>query len=379
MEVRMEVRMNQPVRTPIVQFGTSRFLQAHADLFLSEAREGGQPVGPVTIVQTTASGARAGRLKAFDGSPIPIVIRGIENGAAVERTVGVTSLVRGLSAVDDWAEVERIVVEEAEILISNTSDAGFALQEGERLGADVPRSFPLKLLKLLVARHEAGGAPLTLFPCELIPRNGDVLKALLQGLAEENGLPEAFRAWLDRCLFANSLVDRIVSEPIEPAGAVAEPYALWAIEKQPGLQAPCVHRDVRMVDDLSVHERLKLFILNLGHTVLAEWWRDTGRPEGELVRQIVADPSVRQALDAIYDGEVLPIFLAGGILEAPEYRASVLERFENPFLAHRLAEIFGNHAEKKRRRIGGLLAWKQAQGLDLPTPRLDAILASPVG
>jgi tagaturonate reductase len=371
--------MSEPVRTPIVQFGTSRFLQAHADLFLSEARGRGQDVGPVTIVQTTASGARSGRLAAFDGTPIPIVIRGIENGAPVERTVGVTSLVRGLSAVDNWAEVERIVVDEAKILISNTSDAGFALVEGERLGSDVPRSFPLKLLKLLVARWQADGAPLTLFPCELIPRNGDVLRALLLKLSDENGLSDPFRAWLESCLFANSLVDRIVSEPIEPAGAVAEPYALWAIEKQAGLVAPCIHPDVRMVDDLAVYERLKLFILNLGHTVLAEWWRETGRAEGELVREIVANPALRQKLDAIYDAEVLPIFAAGGVLEAPSYRASVLERFENPFLAHRLAEIFGNHAEKKRRRIGGLLAWKQAQGLDLPTPRLDAILASPIG
>jgi tagaturonate reductase len=371
--------MSEPVRTPIVQFGTSRFLQAHADLFLSEAREQGQDVGPVTIVQTTASGARSGRLKAFDGSPIPIVIRGIENGAPVERTVGVTSLVRGLSAVDNWDEVQRIVVEEAKILISNTSDAGFALNEGERLGSDVPRAFPLKLLKLLVARWQAKGAPLTLFPCELIPRNGDVLKALLLTLADENDLPAEFVAWLDTCLFANSLVDRIVSEPIEPAGAVAEPYALWAIEKQPGLAAPCLHPDVRMVDDLAVYERLKLFILNLGHTVLAEGWRETYRPEGELVRESLADPVVREKLDAIYDAEVLPIFAAGGILEAPEYRASVLERFENPFLAHRLAEIFGNHAEKKRRRIGGLLAWKRELGLDLPTPRLEAILASSIG
>lgn len=371
--------MSEPVRTPIVQFGTSRFLQAHADLFLSEARGQGQDVGPVTIVQTTSSGTRSGRLKAFDGSPIPIVIRGIEKGAPVERTVGVTALVRGLSAVDDWATVERIVVEEAKILISNTSDAGFALNEGERLGSEVPRSFPLKLLKLLVARHQAGGAPLTVFPCELVPRNGDVLRAMLLKLAAENGLSADFVAWLEACIFANSLVDRIVSEPIEPAGAVAEPYALWAIEKQAGLVAPCIHPDVRMVDDLAVYERLKLFILNLGHTVLAETWRATGRPEGELVREIVADPTVRRELDAVYDAEVLPIFAAGGILEAPEYRASVLERFENPYLAHRLAEIFGNHAEKKRRRIGGLLAWKQAIGLALDTPKLEAILGSEIG
>jgi tagaturonate reductase len=371
--------MTDPVRTPIVQFGTSRFLQAHADLFLSEARGQGQAVGPVTIVQTTASGARSGRLKAFDGTPIPIVIRGIEAGVPVERTAHVTCLVRGLSAVEQWGEVERVVVEEAEILVSNTSDAGFALNEGERLGDAVPKSFPFKLLKLLVARQEAGGAPLTLFPCELIPRNGDVLKALLLQLADENGLSGEFRAWLSSCVFANSLVDRIVSEPIEPAGAVAEPYALWAIEKQPGLVAPCVHPHVLMVDDLAVYERLKLFILNLGHTVLAEAWREQGRPEGELVREIVADAAVRRELDAIYDREVLPIFAAGGIAEAPAYRASVLERFENPYLAHRLAEIFGNHAEKKRRRIGGLLAWKQAIGLDLPTPRLEAILASTIG
>lgn len=365
--------------TPIVQFGTSRFLQAHADLFLSEARAAGQDVGPVTIVQTTGSGARSGRLAAFDGSPIPIVIRGIENGRPAERRAEVTVLVRGLSAVEQWNEVERVVVEEATILLSNTSDAGFRLVQGERLGDGVPQSFPLKLLKLLAARWRAGGAPLTLFPCELVPRNGDVLRSILIEQATEQGLPAGFVDFLGRCLFANSLVDRIVSEPIEPAGAVAEPYALWAIERQAGLAPPCDHPAVRMVDDLAVVERLKLFILNLGHTVLTEAWRASARPEGELVREIVADPAARAALDAIYDDEVLPVFAAGGVTEAPDYRASVMERFENPYLAHRLSEIFGNHAEKKRRRIGGLLAWKAEVAPSLSTPRLDAILASPIG
>lgn len=371
--------MPKTTPTPIVQFGTSRFLQAHADLFLSEARLGGQNVGPVTVVQTTGSGSRSGRLAAFDGSPIPILIRGLESGHPVERRAVVTCLVRGLSAIDQWDEVERVVVEEAQILISNTSDAGFRLVEGETLGEGVPQSFPLKLLKLLVARWKAGAAPLTLFPCELISRNGDVLRALLLDLAGDNGLPREFAAFLKACIFANSLVDRIVSEPIEPAGAVAEPYALWAIENQPGLLPPAIHPAIRMVDDLPTVERLKLFILNLGHTVLAERWRAGGRPAEEFVREIVADPVERAFLDQVYDTEVLPIFQAGGVDEAPAYRASVLERFENPFLAHRLAEIFGNHAEKKRRRIGGLLAWKGEIAPGLPTPRLDAILGSSVG
>ena len=38
----------------IVQFGTSRFLQAHADLFVHEARAAGQAIGPITVVKTTA-------------------------------------------------------------------------------------------------------------------------------------------------------------------------------------------------------------------------------------------------------------------------------------------------------------------------------------
>ena len=35
--------------TPILQFGTSRFLQAHADFFISEALAQGQALGPVTV------------------------------------------------------------------------------------------------------------------------------------------------------------------------------------------------------------------------------------------------------------------------------------------------------------------------------------------
>src|SRR5689334_11657766 len=70
--------------TSIIQFGTSRFLQAHVDLFVSDARAAGEDVGPITVVQTTGNTGRAGRLAAFDGRPIPIVVRGLEKGRPVE-------------------------------------------------------------------------------------------------------------------------------------------------------------------------------------------------------------------------------------------------------------------------------------------------------
>jgi tagaturonate reductase len=354
--------------TPIIQFGTSRFLQAHVDLFVSDARAAGQDAGPITVVQTTADAGRAGRLAAFDGRPIPIVIRGLENGRPVERTEYTRSIGRGLAAAADWQAIERIFVEEARYAVSNTGDSGYAIGE-ERVAEAVPRAFPVKLTKLLHARWHQTGVPLTLLPCELVPANGKILRDLCTAIAVRSGLPAEFVAWLDRdCVWANSLVDRIVSGALEPAGAVAEPYALWAIERQPRLVPPCSHAAIRLVDDLAVTERLKLFILNLGHTCLAERWIVDQRPPGETVRECLTDPAMRAFLDLVYDREVLPVFAAGGIGEAPAYRESVVERFSNPFLDHRLSEIAVHHGHKKERRIGGLrkLAAEVAPGLDLP-------------
>jgi tagaturonate reductase len=365
------------IRTPIVQFGTSRFLQAHVDLFVSDAFAAGQDVGPITVIQTTGSAARAGRLQGFDGSPIPVVIRGLENGVAVERTEYTRSIVRGLSAAADWDEIERIFVDEATAVVSNTGDGGYRMADGETIGDGLPASFPAKLTKLLHARWRAKGAPLTLFPCELIGENGKVLADLCAGIAGRSGLDAAFVRWLrEECVWANSLVDRIVSGSLEPAGAIAEPYALWAIERQPGLVVPLTHPAIRLVDDLRVAERLKLFVLNLGHTALAERWIADGRPRGETVREIIADREMRAFLDAIYDEEVLPVLIAAGIGEAPAYRDTVIGRFRNPFLDHRLADIADNHAAKKERRMGGVMQFAAEVAPGLKQPRLAAKAAS---
>jgi len=308
------------------------------------------------------------------------VIRGLEDGRPVERTERTTSLVRGLSAAADWPEIERIAVEEARFFVSNTGDGGWRMADGETIGDGVPASFPAKLTKLLHARWQAKGAPPMLFPCELVPDNGSVLRDLCAGVAERSSLPADFVAWLrDDCIWANSLVDRIVSGALEPAGAIAEPYALWAIEQRPRLVVPCTHPAIRAVDDLKPYERLKLFVLNLGHTALAERWLAERRRPDETVREILADAEMDAWLASIYDEEVIPVLLAAGIAEAPAYRATVLERFRNPFLDHRLADIADNHAAKKARRFGGILKLAGEVAPAVMLPRLSAIAASGVG
>lgn len=358
-----------------MQFGTSRFLQAHADLFVSEAMEKGEALGPITVVQTTASSERAGRLKglaAEDG--FPVRIRGIEEGRPVDRLQQVKSVKRALSAGSDWTEIERIFVDEVQLVICNTADRGYDISsESETLPAGLPASFPGKLTSLLYRRFAAQGQALTILPCELISRNGEALRAVVSTLACRWYAEKPFLAWLDgKVLFCNTLVDRIVSEPLLPAGAVAEPYALWAIERMAGQTLPCLHPDIVVAEDIDPYEKLKLYILNLGHSFLASLWIERGQAEAMTVRQMLGDPQARRDLLSLYETEIVPGFARRNMeTEARAYILQTLERFENPFLDHKLSDIAQNHAEKIRRRFQGFLDWSGVQA-----PILQAIIQS---
>ncbi len=358
-----------------MQFGTSRFLQAHADLFISEARESGQDVGPICVVQSSGDASRAGRVAAL-ASPFPVRVEGIENGARVEETATVSSITRGLSTAADWDAVQRVFVKEAQIVMSNTGDAGYAPQP-EDVGHTFNQamSFPAKLHLLLRARFDGGALPIQIMPMELISGNGVVLKARVMELAQ-NG-PPAFHDYLATGVtWVNSLVDRIVSQPIEPAGAVAEPYALWAIEDQPGLRVPCSHPAVQVVPSLAQIEALKLFVLNLGHTVLADRWRGCAGADTVMVRDMMADTAERDNLVTIYTDEVRPGFAAAGQGDAfDDYAATTLERFANPFLDHAVADIAQNHAMKIERRIAAFLSFAKDNGDLAAKPRLEQTCA----
>jgi len=368
----------------ILQFGTSRFLQAHVDLFVSQAMATGHALGGIAVVQTTRSEESAARVVALQrGEGYPVVVRGLLGGAPVDLQLQGTAVVEALQAEARWSRVLDLA-REAQVIVSNTGDRGYQLDplDDATLLADaerVPRSFPAKLLVLLHARWQAvPQRPLSIYPCELIARNGDVLRDLVVQLARDWMLPAPFTAYLmQHCRWANSLVDRIVSEALSPVGAVAEPYALWAIERQPGLVLPCTHEAVVLTDDLQHFERLKLLLLNLGHTHLAERWLREGRPDGRTVLQAMQDLATREDLEALWAEEVLPLFKAlGEHAKALAYLADLRDRLLNPFLAHRLADIAQNHEQKKQRRF--LPAVQLARELNLPIPqrRLRAALES---
>ena len=267
---------------PILQFGASRFLQAHVDLFVSEALPRGEAMGRIAVAGTTGSPESRRRVAAFAaGQPYPVLVKGLSEGAVVDETVEVSSVGAGVDAVTQWDELERLFIA-ARCAISNTADRGYETDPADRPDAACRRgrsrpSSPSSCSRAL----RAGAEPITLFPCELTPGNGQVLRGVVLDVLDRWQAPAEARRWVgEECVWVNSLVDRIVSEPLEPLGAVAEPYALWAIEDQPGLELPCRHPAIVVAADLKPYERLKLFILNLGHTYLAEIWEQGRRRAG---------------------------------------------------------------------------------------------------
>ena len=368
---------------PILQFGTSRFLLAHVALFVSQALERGDAIGGIGVVQTTGNAASRARVAALARQAgYPVRIRGKEHGAAVDRVVVCDAIRSAWIADRDWATVRRAAVEDVRVIVSNTGDTGYRLDERDspdvlsRSGA-VPRSYPAKLLDLLHSRwQERPCDGVSIFPCELVENNGDTLREIVLGLAKQWSLPEPFIEYVDhRCIWVNSLVDRIVSEPIDPVGAVAEPYALWAIERRAGMALPCTHESMILTDDLRSHERLKLFFLNLGHSWLAEQWLTEQRSPSETVLDAMRDSRMRAEIDVVWQEEVLPVFGAMGMrVQAEDYLASVRERFGNPYLDHRISDIAQNHVAKVKRRVLPLIELANSLSMASAQPRLRALL-----
>ena len=193
---------------PIIQFGTSRFLQAHVDLFVSEALGEGAAMGRIVAVQTTQNAESRKRIAAFaQGGPYVVQIKGIAGGAVVDIEVEVSSVGGGVDANEKWAEVERLF-NEARCMVSNTADRGYETYASDAPDGGTPRSFPAKLAKLLLARHRGGATPITLFPCELTPNNGKTLRAVVLNVLDGWNVPAPARRWIgEDCVWVNSLVE----------------------------------------------------------------------------------------------------------------------------------------------------------------------------
>src|SRR5918992_6044732 len=195
-----------------VQFGTGASLRGFVDAILDEANRRGQFGGRVVAIASTASG-RERVLNEQDGL-YTLSVQGLENGREIQERRVIASLSRALSAADEWDAVLACARNpDLELIFSNTTEVGIAVDQDDKPDLDPPRSFPGKLTRFLHERARAVdydvARGVTVIPCELIEENGERLCAIVLALAGRWNFGSAFVDWIEAAVpFCNTLVDR---------------------------------------------------------------------------------------------------------------------------------------------------------------------------
>ncbi|MDR0386843.1 MAG: tagaturonate reductase [Treponema sp.] len=352
----------------VLQFGEGNFLRAFADWQIDILNEKTDFNGNIVVVQPLEQGM--GDLVNAQRGLYTTVLRGVRNGETVEEFRPVTSLSRCLNPFTQFDEYIRCAENpDLRFVISNTTEAGISYNADDRLSDRPQRSFPGKVTAFLFRRFEYfKGDPakaLVFIPCELIDKNGDKLREIVERYAQEWRLGEAFRAWLDSCDFCNSLVDRIVpGYPAEEAASIceklgyedrllvtAEIFHLWVIETKNDYtgELPFARAGLNVIQtkDMSFYRTRKVRILNGAHTsgVLAAFLYGL-----DTVEQCVKDPLVAGMMKRAIFGEIIP-GMDGDGAALTQYAGDVLERFANPYIKHRILSIALNSVSKFKTRV----------------------------
>ena len=248
-------------------------------------------------------------------------------------------------------------------IVSNTTEAGIEFNP-ECSFADRPaQSFPGKLCQLLYRRftHKLGG--FIILPCELIDRNGDMLKDAVMKYAEFWQLGEDFSRWIkEENIFASTLVDRIVTGyPTEEAEEIikeigyndklldtAEPFHLWAIEGNFENELPLEKAGINVIwtKGVSSYKKMKVRILNGAHTSLVF---PSLISNVSIVRESIENETLGAFLNKCIFDCIIPTI--GDTQENIAFAKAVLERFANPYINHLWKSISLNSVSKFSVRV----------------------------
>ena len=368
----------------VLQFGEGNFLRAFVDWQIDKMNKEAGFNGSVVVVQPIEFGL-VDKLNQQDGL-YTLYLQGMNEGKAIQEHSIINSISRGINPYTQHAEYLKIAENpELRFVFSNTTEAGIAYDDSDKLEDKPQKSFPGKFTALLYHRFKAFNGQkdkgLIIIPCELIDRNGDKLKEIILEFAKLWNLEKEFVAWINESnTFCSTLVDRIVpgyprdtiKEITQELGYddnlvnVGEHFHLFIIEGPQWIEnefpASKAGLNVKFVEDMTPYRTRKVRILNGSHTSLVPVSYLYGL---DTVAQSVDHEIMGKFIkDTIYE-EIIPT------LDLPEeelkyYAGVVLERFMNPFVKHYLMSISLNSMSKyETRDLPTLLEFVKIKG-ELP-------------
>ncbi|AVR47424.1 tagaturonate reductase [Christiangramia fulva] len=375
---RKNTGFDQKLPIKVVQFGEGNFLRAFVDYIIDKLNAEADFNAGVAVVQPLAGGL-VDKLNEQDGL-YNLFMKGVKKGQQIEEKRTITCIQKGINPYKDYQEFLNLAKEpELSFIISNTTEAGIAYDENDKLKAYPHKSFPAKVTALLYERfkHFNGERKkgLTIIPCELINYNADTLKSIILKFADLWNLDEEFVQWIGQANdFHNTLVDRIVpgypKDDIESYQSQlqyedqlivsAEVFLLWVIEGDEKLKQKIpfdkIDENIQVVKDMQPYRTRKVRILNGAHTAMVPFSLLYGN---ETVKETIDDEFTGEFVQKAVFNEINPT-LDLSEEELKSFADEVFDRFRNPFIKHQLASIALNSISKfKVRVLPSLLAYQK--------------------
>ncbi len=250
----------------------------------------------------------------------------------------------------------------------------------------VPASAAGWLVEGLRRRRAAGAGGLNVISCDNLTDNGRKLGAAVAALARAQDDAD-LAAWIEgACAFPNTMVDSITPATtdalrervrerlgVDDAWPIQrEAFTQWVIEDALLPGAPdFAAAGVTLASEVRPFEEAKLRLLNGSHSALAYL--------GSLLdlattADAMREPALAGFVERMMRQDMTPSLTPNRQLDLDAYIASLLHRFRNPEIAHKLSQIAWDGSQKLPFRLLGPIRLALAAGR--PIDRLAAPIAA---
>jgi len=220
-----------------------------------------------------------------------------------------------------------------------------------------PRTVYGYLSAALRKRRDARLPAFTIMSCDNIEHNGDMTRKML--LSFMNKQDKVLAAWIKKEVsFPNTMVDRITPVTtqadidylknthgiLDSWPVTCEPFIQWVIEDKFSNGRPDFEQvGVQFVADVAPYEKMKLRLLNAGHSVLGILGAIHGH---KTINACMENKTFATFMRGFLDAEASPVLdeLAGINLTA--YKDSLETRFANPNIKDSVSRICSESAAK---------------------------------
>lgn len=209
----------------------------------------------------------------------------------------------------------------------------------------------------LKKRRDNGLPAFTIMSCDNIQHNGDVAHDMLLAFAKRQDATLA--DWIEReVCFPNTMVDRIT--PVTQQADIdyledtfeikdgwpvtCEPFIQWVVEDRFSNGRPEFEKvGVQFVPDVKPYEKMKLRLLNAGHSVLGILGAIHGH---KTINACMEDETFVTYLRAFMDKEATPVLDEVEGIDLDSYKDSLVERFANPNIKDSVSRICSESSAK---------------------------------